>query len=133
LQSLLRKNNTLGWIEKHIEIVKKLKEECQQLPSLRLLEPEDNLILQTDTFDKIWTAVMKIDLNKICGYHSRTFSEREENYNTMEKEVLAIIRGITKWRLFLLPKPIKVLIDNQAATTFVKQALDNGPHMRKLY
>ena len=51
----------------------------------------------------------------------------------MEQEVLAIIRGIKKWRLFLLPKPFKVLTDNKAATTFVKQALDDGPHMRKLH
>ena len=133
LQSLLRKNNTLGWTEKHTDIVKKLKTECQQLPCLRLPEPEDNLILQTDASDKTWAAVLKTDLNEICGYHSGTFSEREENYNTMEKELLAIIRGITKWRLFLLPKSFKVLTDNQAATTFVKQALDNGPHMRKLH
>ena len=58
------------------------------------------------------------------------FSEQEENYNTMAKELLAIIRGVTKFRLFLLPKPFKVLSDNQAATTFVKQDLDNGPPMR---
>jgi len=51
----------------------------------------------------------------------------------MEKELLAIIREITKWRLFLLPKQFKVLVDNPAATTFVKQALDDGPHMRKLH
>jgi len=38
-----------------------------------------------------------------------------------------------KWRLFRLPKPFKVLTDNKAATTFVKQVLDNGPHMRKLH
>jgi len=103
LQSLLRKNNTLGWTEKHTEIVKKLKEECSWLPSLRLPESEDNLILQIDASDKIWATVLKIDLNEICGYHSETFSEREENYNTIEKELLAIIRIITKWRLFLLP------------------------------
>ena len=71
----------------------------------------------------------KTYLNEICGYHSGTFSEREENYNTMEKELLAIIRGITKWRLFLLPKSFKVLTNNQAATIFVKQALD----VRKLH
>jgi len=133
LQSLLRKNNTLGRTEKHIEIVKKLKEECQQLPSLRLPEPKDNFILQTDAFDKTWAAVLKTDLNEICGYHSGTFSEHEENYNTMEKELLAIIKGITKWRLFLPPKPFKVLTDYQAATLFVKQVLDNEPHMRKLH
>ena len=51
----------------------------------------------------------------------------------MEKEILAIMQGIKKWRLFLLPKPFKVLTDNKAATTFVKQILNNGPHMRKLH
>ena len=76
---------------------------------------------------------MKTDLNEIYGYHSETFSEREEKYNTMGKELLAIIIGISKWRLFLLPKPFKVLTDNHAATTFVKQASYNGPHMQKLH
>ena len=45
LQSLFRKNNTLDWTEKYTKIVKKLKEECQQLPNLRLPEPEDKLIM----------------------------------------------------------------------------------------
>jgi len=42
----------------------------------------------------------------------------------MKKEILAIIRGIKKWRLFLLPKPFKVLTDNKVATAFVKQVLE---------
>jgi len=35
-------------------------------------------------------------VNEICGYHSRTFSPTKENYNTMKKEILAIIKGIKK-------------------------------------
>ena len=31
LQNLLHKNNCLGWTDKHMEIVKQLKEECSQL------------------------------------------------------------------------------------------------------
>jgi len=85
--------------------------------------------MQTDASDKVWSAVLKTDLNEICGYHTGIFSQTEENYNSMEKEILAI----KKWRLLLLPKPFKVLTDNKAATTFVKQVLDNGPHMRKLH
>jgi len=50
-----------------------------------------------------------------------------------KKKLLAIIRGITKWRLVLLHKPFKILTDNQAVVTFVKQALDNIPHMQKLH
>ena len=70
---------------------KNLKEEYKNLRQLRLPEPEDNLIIQTDTFDKVWSAILKTDLNEICGYHSGTFSQTEENYNTMEKKILAII------------------------------------------
>jgi len=36
-------------------------------------------------------------------------------------------------RLFLLPKPFRILTDNKAATTFAKQVLDNFPNMRKLH
>jgi len=53
LQSLLRKNNTKGWSGYHTQIVKNLKEECENLPQIRLPEPEDNLIMQTDASDKV--------------------------------------------------------------------------------
>ena len=52
--------------------------------------------MQTDAFDKVQSAVLKTYLNEICGYRRGTFSQTEENYNTLEKEILAIIRGIKK-------------------------------------
>ena len=64
---------------------------------------------------------------------SETPRTRRMKFVFIRVEFLAIITGITKWRLFLLPKPFEVLTDNQATTTFVKQALDNGPHVRKLH
>ena len=50
----------------------------------------------------------------------------------MEKKILAI-REIKKWRLFLLPKAFKVLTNNKATTSFVKQDFNDEPHMRKLH
>ena len=75
----------------------------------------------------MWSAILKTNLNEIWGYQSGTFSLTKENYNTMGKEILAITRGTKKWKLFLLPIPIKILMDNKAATIFVKQVL--GPYM----
>jgi len=49
------------------------------------------LIIQTDASDEVWSAVLKTDLNEICSYHIGIFSQTEENYNSMEKEILAII------------------------------------------
>ena len=80
-----------GWCNYHTQIVKNLQEECKNLPQLKLPEPEDKLIMQIDASDKVQSAVLKTDLNEICGYYSRTFSQTEENYNTMENEILEII------------------------------------------
>ena len=50
--------------------------------------------MQTGASNKVCSAILRNDLNKICRYHSGTFFEAEENYNTMEKKILAIIKGI---------------------------------------
>ena len=41
LQRLLKKKNTKGWTVEHTEAVKKLKEECKNLPKLRLPDETD--------------------------------------------------------------------------------------------
>jgi len=84
LQSLLRKNNTKGWSDLHTQNVKKLKEEYRNLPQLRLPESEDNLIMQADASNRVQSAVLRVDLNEICGYCSSTFFGTEENCNTTE-------------------------------------------------
>ena len=91
--------------EKHTIIVKRLKDICSNLPKVRLPNENDNLILQTDASDKYWAAILKIDLGEICRYTSRTFNEKQINYDINEKELLAIIKGINKFEVFLLPKP----------------------------
>jgi len=71
--------------------------------------------MQTDASDKVWLAVPRSDLNDVYGYHRGTFSKSKETYNNMEKEILAVVRGI------------------EVVTTFVKQVLDNDPHMHKVH
>ena len=61
-QKLLTKKNQIGWREKHTKIVQRLKNICSNLPKLRLPDEKDKLILQTDTSDKHWAAILKTDL-----------------------------------------------------------------------
>ena len=72
----------------------------------------DNLILQTDASDKYWTTILKTDLGEICRYTSETFNNNQMNYDINENELLAIIKGINKFEVFLLPKPFIIEIDN---------------------
>ena len=104
LQKLLRKNNTRGWSEEHTDAVKSLKEECKNLPALRLPEENDKLIIQTDASDLYWGAILKTDINEIYQYTSGTFNQAQVNYPVHEKKLLAIYKGIKKFSLFLLQK-----------------------------
>ena len=74
LQKLLRKNNTRGWSIEHTETVKNLKDECKNLPYLRLPDKTDKLIMQTDASDLYWGAILKTDINEICRYTSGIFN-----------------------------------------------------------
>ena len=132
IQKLLSKTNTIGWTEEHTEIVKSLKEECKTLPKLRLSDENDNLVLQTDASDKFWAAILKTDLNEICKYASGTFKPAEINYPTHEKELLAIIRGVSKFSLFLLQKPFVIQTDNTNVLAHVKNKLGREPQHQRL-
>ena len=101
-------------------IVKRLKNICSNLPKLRLPNENDKLILQTDALDKYLAAILKTDLGEICQYTSATFNNNQINYDIDEKELLAIIKGINKFEIFLLPKPFIIETDNTQVVGFIK-------------
>ena len=48
---------------------------------------------------------------KLCKYCSESFNKAKYNYPTMEKEILAIIKGIEIFFIFLAPKPFLIRTD----------------------
>ena len=129
---MLRKNNTRGWSEEHTKTVISLKEECKNLPALRLLEENDKLIIQTDASDLYWGAILKTDINEICRYTSGTFNEAQVNYSVHEKELLTICKGIKKFSL-LLQKQFIVETDNSQVNSLINKILPNEPQYRRLH
>ena len=63
---------------------------------------------------------MKIDLGEICRYTSGTFNNNQLYYDINEKELLATIKGINKFEVFLLPKPFIIKTDNTQVVGFIK-------------
>ncbi|GKB62878.1 enzymatic polyprotein [Tanacetum coccineum] len=62
-----------------------------QSPELALLNNGKNLVLKTEKCDA-----------KLCKYISGTFSQADKNYSTYEKETLACLRTLKKWKIDLL-------------------------------
>ena len=96
------------------------------LPKLRLPNENDKLILQTDALDKYCAAFLKIDLGEMCRYISRTFNDNQINYDINEKELLAIIKWINIFEVFLLHKPFIIKTDNTQVARYIRNNTGKG-------
>ena len=74
----------------------------------------------------------KTNLGEICRYTSGTFNENQINYDINEKGLLAIIKGINKFEVFLLPKPFIIKTDNTQVARFISNNTGKGVHARRL-
>ena len=95
LQEKLKKEVSWTCTTTNSKINQKFKKMCTNLPVLNLHKEGDNLILEIDVSNEHWSAVLKIkEGEKLCKYCSGSFNKAECNYPIMEKEILAVIRGI---------------------------------------
>ena len=82
---------------------------CKNLPVLNLPNEGDDLILEIDTINEHWSAVLKIkEGEKLCKYYSGSFNKAEYKHPVMEKEILTVIRRIEMFLIFLTPKPFLI-------------------------
>ncbi|KAF8748816.1 Chromo (CHRromatin Organization MOdifier) domain [Rhizoctonia solani] len=66
------------------------------------------------------------------AYMSKSFSGAEANYNTHDKELLAIIKALEEWRIFLeaTDKPVQVFTDHRNLEYWMQARTFNRRHAR---
>ena len=88
-------------------------------PVLTHWMPDALIIVETDVSDYAITAILSITLSNgeihPVAFHSRTLSTSELNYDTHDKELLAIFEAFQKWRHYLegSGSPIDVVTDHK--------------------
>ena len=78
-----------------------------------------NFILETDASDNCTGAApMQKIYGKECpiAFHSRTMTVAEKNYDTSQKELLAIVKSVEHFKQFLYGKELKIKTDRQPLT-----------------
>ena len=75
--------------------------------------------METDVSDYALTAILSI-VNKdnevhLVAFHSHTFTAAELNYNTYDKELLAIFKAFKIWQHYLegAAYPINIIMDHK--------------------
>lgn len=117
LIDLWKKNSKFHWNESHQRAFDCLKHDLCNAPCLAHHDPELTQVLRSDACGKglgIILAQLKDGVEQPVAYASRTLTPAESNYSISEKECLAVVFGVRRFRPYLYGKSFIVRVDHHA-------------------
>jgi len=131
LTDLLRKGKTIhDWGHDQDISFQLLKDKLTERPILKLPEFEKPFVIRTDASDSGIGCVLlqkdEKDTLHPVAYCSRTLSNAERKYSTVEKEALAIVWSLQKLEFYTYGKHFTLQTDNRALTFIKSTAIKNG-------
>ena len=91
-----------SWNSTHQQTFEKLKLMLTSPPVMSYPTKHDKFILTTDASDTGLGAVLSTECGTVIEFASRSLSSPEKNYATIEKECLAIVWAVRKFKHYLI-------------------------------
>ncbi|KAF8755934.1 hypothetical protein RHS01_04623 [Rhizoctonia solani] len=105
LHNLVKKDTPWKWDTKEQEAFQQLKDAITNAPVLCHMGPTKPYFLETDTSGAVLGSILsqRQEDGRLhpLGFLSESFKGAEQNYDTHDKELLAIICSFKYWRIFL--------------------------------
>lgn len=114
LTQLLKKDQIFEWGDPQEVAFCELKKLLTDRPILTLYDAKANHELHTDA-SKIGLSAILLQKHedglKAVAYYSRQTTEAEMKYHSYELEVLAVVEGLERFRIYLLGRKFKIVTD----------------------
>ena len=119
------------WEKEHQEAFEELKEKITSQPVLSLPKREGKFRVEMDTSGHAIGGVLSQEQDgkwRPIAFLSRTMQAAERNYKIYDKELLAIVEALAKWRQYLLDvvEPFEVWTDHENLKYFREPHKLNG-------
>ncbi|CAI7792914.1 unnamed protein product, partial [Closterium sp. NIES-53] len=127
LSNLLRKQQPFHWGPEQEEAFTTIKHALTSSPTLVLPDPSLPYVIWTDASQVATGAILCQDQGhglQPIAFDSRKLKPAECNYATHDREALAIVNAIKKWRYYVHMQPVTVLMDHCTL-----QHLKTQPHL----
>ncbi|XP_025156767.1 uncharacterized protein LOC112589074 [Harpegnathos saltator] len=119
LTKLVRKGEKFIWTTAQQNALDTLKEKLTTAPVLKYPNFSQEFIVTTDASDHATEAILSqgpIGRDRPISYASRVLYRAEQNYNTTEKELLAIVWAVKHFRPYLYGTKFKIVTDHKPLT-----------------
>ncbi|QRW23878.1 Retrotransposable element Tf2 protein [Rhizoctonia solani] len=136
LHNLVKKDTPWKWEIKEQEAFQGLKDAITNAPVLHHADPSKPYFLETDASGAALGAILsqRQEDGRLhpLGFLSKSFKGAEQNYDTHDKELLAIIRSFEYWRIFLegTAYPVTVFTDHRNLEYWKESRTFNRCHAR---
>jgi RNase H-like domain found in reverse transcriptase/Reverse transcriptase (RNA-dependent DNA polymerase)/Integrase zinc binding domain len=125
------------WTTEHqtaFESIKRLVLGADCLTVINYEDKESNIYVTTDASDRRTGAVLSFgktwETARPVAYESYQLNDAEKNYPTHEKELLAIVKALKKWRSYLLGARFGIYTDHRTLEYFQSQKEMSRRQMR---
>ena len=126
LRELLKEDVEFQWTESHQEVFNKLKELITTATTLRFYDRNKPVTLQVDASTKGLGAVLMQDGNPVA-YASKSLTETESRYANIERELLAVVFGCTRFHTYLYGRTFTIESDHKPLAQIDKKNLTKAP------
>lgn len=132
LRSLIRKGSAWCWDAQHELCLKKIRETVLEQPVLKLYDPSEDIIISVDASQKGLGATI-IQGGRPVEYASSTLTETQQRYAQIEKEMLAIQFGLTRFHQYVYGQSVVVETDHKPLLSIVKQPIAGlSPRLQRM-
>ena len=126
LHNLMKHKIPFSWSDNQQTAFEKVKRVLTDTPSLPYYNPDDELIVENDACKYgIGSALMQTD--RPIAYASRSLSSVEQRYAQIEKEMLAVVFGLERFRHYTCGRKVTVVTDHKPLVAICSNPLSKAP------
>lgn len=130
LTQLLKKDG-FHWDEQATLAFEELKQAMVQAPVLALPDFSQDFLVETDASGKGMGAVL-MQQGRPIAYMSKSLSPRQEGMSVYEKELMALVTAVQKWRPYLIGRHFIIRTDHQSLKYLLEQRVSTPAQQKWL-
>ena len=115
-----------NWTDTHRQCYNRLKELVASAPVLKYYDVKDDVTISVDNSSTGLGAVL-LQNNQPVAFASIALTETQKKYAQIEKEMLGIVFGCTKFHDFIFGKTVTVETDHKPIEAIYKKPLYLAP------